>query len=388
MARLAADPALRAAQGRAARQMVLGRSWPALCDELIGHYQAVLAATGTAAGRGGRHDHVHRAGRLDHTRHRRPGADPSGTRVAGRGARPRRPKGWRRLGRAAGRRDCRPGLHILAVNGARIADIERDQLPQALRLRPDIASVVAGVNDTLRANFDPDRIAAAAAHTIGALRAAGATVLTMRLPDPGQMLGMPGVLARPLARRAHEINLVMDTVAGRFGTVHFDAAGDAETYSPGMWAADRLHPSERGPPAHRPPLPRPAGRGGPPGRATAGAEPGNPPPTRRDELAWLATKGTAWVLRRSTDLVPSLLAMAFREWWCGPDADLAGPQDPGTHGPQLPAERRGQPVEQGTLRSRPAPRREDAGLTGFRAARLSGAQRAEGDEPLVLWRAD
>jgi phosphatidylinositol alpha 1,6-mannosyltransferase len=39
---LAAGPALRAEQGRAARQRVLGRSWPALVDELIGHYEAVL----------------------------------------------------------------------------------------------------------------------------------------------------------------------------------------------------------------------------------------------------------------------------------------------------------------------------------------------------------
>jgi len=42
VARLAADPGLRAEQGRAARQRVLGRSWPALGDELIGHYEAVL----------------------------------------------------------------------------------------------------------------------------------------------------------------------------------------------------------------------------------------------------------------------------------------------------------------------------------------------------------
>jgi phosphatidylinositol alpha 1,6-mannosyltransferase len=46
VARLAADPALRAAQGKAARHMVLGRSWPARCDELIGHYRAVLDTTG------------------------------------------------------------------------------------------------------------------------------------------------------------------------------------------------------------------------------------------------------------------------------------------------------------------------------------------------------
>ena len=40
--RLAADPAARAAMGRAGRQRVLARSWTALGDQLIGHYAAVL----------------------------------------------------------------------------------------------------------------------------------------------------------------------------------------------------------------------------------------------------------------------------------------------------------------------------------------------------------
>ena len=44
VARLAGDPGLRARQGRAARQRVLGRTWTALGDELIGHYEAVLRA--------------------------------------------------------------------------------------------------------------------------------------------------------------------------------------------------------------------------------------------------------------------------------------------------------------------------------------------------------
>jgi phosphatidylinositol alpha 1,6-mannosyltransferase len=44
-AKLAADAALRADQGRAARLRMLGRTWPALGDELIGHYQTVLEGT-------------------------------------------------------------------------------------------------------------------------------------------------------------------------------------------------------------------------------------------------------------------------------------------------------------------------------------------------------
>jgi phosphatidylinositol alpha 1,6-mannosyltransferase len=48
VARLAADPERRATMGTAARVKVLGRTWPALTDELIGHYSAVARASATA----------------------------------------------------------------------------------------------------------------------------------------------------------------------------------------------------------------------------------------------------------------------------------------------------------------------------------------------------
>lgn len=38
------DPALRAAYGAAARDMVEGRTWAAVGDQLIGHYSDVLSA--------------------------------------------------------------------------------------------------------------------------------------------------------------------------------------------------------------------------------------------------------------------------------------------------------------------------------------------------------
>jgi phosphatidylinositol alpha 1,6-mannosyltransferase len=50
VATLASDPALRAALGAAGRQLVLERTWPALCRELVDHYAAVLGA-GSAARR-------------------------------------------------------------------------------------------------------------------------------------------------------------------------------------------------------------------------------------------------------------------------------------------------------------------------------------------------
>lgn len=225
-------------------------------------------------------------------------------------------RGWPAL-LAEGLRE--PSLYNLATAGAQTADVARDQLPTALALAPDIASVVVGTNDTLRASFHPGRIAAAVAHTVGTLRDHGIVVLTMRLPDPGRMFGLPDSLARPLARRIHQVNAVLDEVAARYRTLHFDAASDPATYDRRMWAADRLHPNERG---HRriachfhdllaadgyPVGPRPD------------PDPSNPPPTRRAEITWLATAGLLWLFRRSTDLVPYLLAMAVREWLTGPE---------------------------------------------------------------------
>jgi len=206
-----------------------------------------------------------------------------------------------------------PELHILAANGACAAQIQADQLPRALPLRPDVASVVFGINDTLRPGFDPDAIGAAAAATVGGLRDAGAVVLTMRLPDAGQMLGLPGVLARPLARRTRQVNDVLDDIARRFGTLHFDAAGAPATYEKRNWAVDRLHPNERGHRLIARSFHRLLAEAGLPVGPAPDSEPGNPPPTRVAEFAWMATKGTAWVLRRSTDLVPYLVSMAVRE---------------------------------------------------------------------------
>jgi hypothetical protein len=76
---------------------------------------------------------------------------------------------------------------------------------------PGTASVLVGVNDTLRGTFDVAAIGTALSTSVGALRAAGVVVLTARLPGPGRMFG-PTRRARPaLARRIRAVNAVTDT---------------------------------------------------------------------------------------------------------------------------------------------------------------------------------
>lgn len=225
-------------------------------------------------------------------------------------------------------------LHNFATSGARVADVELDQLPRALDLAPDLAAVIIGTNDTLRDPFSSAHFAGCFERTVAALRRAGAEVLTIRLPDPGRMFGLPGPLARPLARRMAELNQATDRVAARYGTVHFDAAGNPDSYDRRMWSVDRLHPSERGHRflacsyfdllAERGMLSRLRGcSAGLPVLRRPSAEPSSPAPTLRAQAWWMATAGTEWVIRRSTDLLPGLLRLAWAEWRHGsPDAGL------------------------------------------------------------------
>src|SRR5260370_9120085 len=75
--------------------------------------------------------------------------------------------GWRGWAALLAASLHQPVIHNLATLGALAVDVERTQLPAATELKPDVASVVAGINDTLRANFDPRPTAAAGARPAG-----------------------------------------------------------------------------------------------------------------------------------------------------------------------------------------------------------------------------
>ncbi|MCL6298030.1 SGNH/GDSL hydrolase family protein [Streptomyces kronopolitis] len=223
-------------------------------------------------------------------------------------------RGWAALlAGALGERPDAVELVNLARSGAQTADVAERQLPVALALRPRFASLVVGANDTLRAAFAIERVAAALDGAHGALSADGAVVLTACLPDPGRMLGLPGPLARPLARRMRAVNTVVHEVSARYRGVHLHLADHPWVTERASWSVDRLHPAERG---HRL-LARGfhaalAGAGLPVGPPPALTLDG-PPPTRAGSAVWMATRGTRWVADRCTDLLPGLLALALQE---------------------------------------------------------------------------
>jgi lysophospholipase L1-like esterase len=130
----------------------------------------------------------------------------------------------------------------LAIRGRTAARIRAGQLQPALELKPDLATVVAGMNDLLRTSCD----VAAVAHDIylmqDALVSQGATVLTFTLPDPGPV--MP--ITKPLRGRVLALNDAIRAATASSGALLLDLGIHPVSSDPRMWSDDRLHANTAG----------------------------------------------------------------------------------------------------------------------------------------------
>lgn len=192
-----------------------------------------------------------------------------------------------------------PGLAYanLAVRGLSAAEIAASQLAPALAMRPDLATVVAGMNDLLRRQFDARAVAGHVAAMIGALRAIGATVITFTIPDVSSRMR----LGRALSTRTAALNAELRQVAAATGARLLDLASYELAYDPRMWARDRIHGNAAGHArigaalAHLLELP------GAPADALTAALPPRPRRPARDlaaHLSWTVRYVVPWAVRR------------------------------------------------------------------------------------------
>jgi lysophospholipase L1-like esterase len=137
-----------------------------------------------------------------------------------------------------------PGLLYanLAVRGRRTHQVREEQLAPALAFEPDIATVFSGLNDLLRRRYDPDETAGHVEAMFSALRATGATVLTLTMPDLSRVIPY----ARIVRPRVLAYNDAIRAIAAQHGVLVLDLAAEPVTVDPRLWSVDRLHASTLG----------------------------------------------------------------------------------------------------------------------------------------------
>lgn len=130
----------------------------------------------------------------------------------------------------------------LAVRGVRAHHVREVQLPRALALAPDLASVAVGMNDLLRHDYDPVATIADIEATVVALQDAGAHVVSMTNPDIARMVPVMGWLAGR-QRRFHD---ELRALHARLGVPTLELAGLPMGSARELWSHDRIHGSAEG----------------------------------------------------------------------------------------------------------------------------------------------
>lgn len=130
-----------------------------------------------------------------------------------------------------------PGLLYanLAVRGKRVREIREVQLEPALRLQPDLATVVGGINDVLQPRANVEAIADELAAVYAPLVATGCTVMTCTFPLP-----RTGLTAR-VAPALRALNAAIRARAEELGVLIVDCEPVEAAADLRLWAADRIH---------------------------------------------------------------------------------------------------------------------------------------------------
>jgi lysophospholipase L1-like esterase len=185
----------------------------------------------------------------------------------------------------------------LAIRGRLAGQVHAEQLGPALALRPDLATVVAGMNDLIRPKFDPAAVAAHLEAMFAALTEAGAHVATLTFPNVAKI--MP--IARPLLPRVLDLNARIRAAAARHNVTVMESWPHPITTDLRIWSQDRLHANSLGHARIAAAMANALNLPGSDDSWTIPLAPLAPRPrwhTTYTEARWLATFAGPWVWRR------------------------------------------------------------------------------------------
>ena len=130
----------------------------------------------------------------------------------------------------------------LAIRGRLTRQVISEQVPAAVELGPDLASLAVGVNDTLRRRFDLNASATALENGVRRLRESGADVLVFSFGDPSRRSKVMG----SVRARIQAYNSAVEAIADLYDCYlvrYWDVAAFDDDR---MWSDDRLHLSPAG----------------------------------------------------------------------------------------------------------------------------------------------
>lgn len=134
----------------------------------------------------------------------------------------------------------------LALAGARLEHVLAEQLEPALRLQPDLASCIVGVNDLWDVNLDTELFAQRFDRVFSALTASVPVVMSATIHDVFAPYPMRAALRNKLNANIAELNAIIRSYVARHGVVLIDFEHRSEMFTRAVRAIDGLHPNRYG----------------------------------------------------------------------------------------------------------------------------------------------
>ncbi|MFB9909303.1 SGNH/GDSL hydrolase family protein [Allokutzneria oryzae] len=130
----------------------------------------------------------------------------------------------------------------LAIRGRVSAQVRAEQLEPALALKPDLVTLVAGLNDLLRPKYSLHQTMTNLQVMHTALISAGATVLTFTMPD----LTPIAPVTKIVRGRLLTYNNALRVLCRRTGATLVEVDREPICADPRLWSDDRLHANSHG----------------------------------------------------------------------------------------------------------------------------------------------
>ena len=195
----------------------------------------------------------------------------------------------------------------IAANGTKVADFSSSQSQIASFFQPDLVIVSVGSNDILRANFDVNRILTELKESFERINQTGCIVLLLVPPDPLNSAPAPKFLREALSIR-HKQLLEVFKMLEKISLVNLILITPEEIMQrKNLWHIDRMHPSPLG---HQYLAMKSIGfLGIYPHKILDTEDSGR---SLKHKLFWLLIAGSMWILKRSIDLIPSLIWIGIK----------------------------------------------------------------------------
>lgn len=134
----------------------------------------------------------------------------------------------------------------LAKRGLKTKEIREQQLDEALDMRPNLVSIIAGANDILKGDWNHKVFEEELKLMVDSLSKSGTTIIIGNLPDFTIRIPMPLEQQQLIKGQLVEANEIIQSLSNEYNLFHINLWSHSIAEDNTFWSKDLVHPNSLG----------------------------------------------------------------------------------------------------------------------------------------------